>query len=306
MSRVTLPRLTEPLRARLQETLSGQRTGVPAWVREFESGEDAGFFGPDSAVWAVHGSMPTLVAGIRALLMQALHPGALAGVYDWSRFREDPLGRLNGTIRWIFTLTYGDRAQAVGGTEWVRRLHERVVGDYLDGHGRPARYAANDPDLATWVHLAFTDAFLTSHELWGGPIPGGSDAYVEQWALAGELMGVPHPPRTRAELRAALHAYADAGDLRCDDRTREVVRFVRHAPVRRTLRPSYAVLFGGAVASLEPRFRELLGMRMPRLGPVALPAASGTRLVLRAAGALLGPQTAGERAARVRLRALGG
>lgn len=88
---MTLPRLTEPLRARLQETLSGQR--------EFESGEDAGFFGPDSAVWTVHGSMPTLVAGIRALLMQALHPGALAGVYDWSRFREDPLGRLNGTIR---------------------------------------------------------------------------------------------------------------------------------------------------------------------------------------------------------------
>jgi uncharacterized protein (DUF2236 family) len=294
-------RLTEPLRARLQETLSGQQTGVPEWVREFESGADRGFFGPESAVWAVHGGMPTLVAGIRALLMQALHPGALAGVYDRSRFREDPLGRLNGTIRWIFTVSYGDTTQAVAGSNWVKRLHEHVVGDYVDGHGRPARYAAKDPHLSTWVHLAFTDAFLTAHERWGGRIPGGSDAYVEQWAKAGELMGVPDPPRSRAELKAGLHGFADAGELRCDDRTHEVVHFVRHAPVRRSLRPAYAVLFAGAVASLEPRFRDLLGLRIPRLGPVPLPVSSATGVVLAAAGGLLGPQTAGEQAALVRL-----
>lgn len=304
MSRITLPRLAEPLRARLQETLSGQQTGVPAWVTAFESGRDAGHFGPDSAVWAVHGGMPTLVAGIRALLMQALHPGALAGVYDRSRFREDPLGRLNGTIRWIFTASYGDTEQAAAGSHWVRRLHEHVVGDYIDGRGRPARYAANDPHLSSWVHLAFTDAFLTAHELWGGPIPGGGDAYVEEWSIAGELMGVPRPPRSRSELKEMLHAFADAGELRCDDRTSEVVRFIRHAPVRRSLRPAYAVLFSGAVASLEPRFREMLGLRMPRVGPIPLPVITTTRVALRGAGALLGPQTAGEKAARVRLQAL--
>lgn len=299
-----MSRLTEPLRARLQETLSGQQTGVPGWIGEFEHGVDAGYFGPGSAVWAVNGGMSTLVAGVRALLMQALHPGALAGVYDWSRFRDDPLGRLNGTIRWIFTVSYGDTAQAVAGSEWVKRLHERVVGDYVDGHGRAMRYSANDPDLARWVHLAFTDAFLSTYEIWGGEVPGGSDAYVAEWAIAGDLMGVVDPPRTRAELKAALHWYADAGELRCDDRTREVVRFVRHAPLRRTLRPSYAVLFGGAVASLEPTFRDLLGLKAPHLGPVPLPAVSATGLVLRGAGALLGDQTAGERAARVRLAAL--
>ena len=304
MSRAILPGLTEPLRARLQETLSGQQTGVPAWVTEFESGQDAGFFGPDSAVWAVHGGMPTLVAGIRALLMQALHPGALAGVYDRSHFREDPLGRLNGTIRWIFTVSYGDTTQAVAGSAWVKRLHEHVVGEYIDGHGRQAHYSANDPYLSTWVHLAFADAFLMAHERWGGPIPGGSDAYVDQWAIAGELMGVPDPPHTRRELKAALHGFADRGELRCDEHTREVVDFVRRAPVRRSLRPSYAVLFAGAVASLEPRFRDLLGLRMPHLGPVPLPAASATRLVLRGARVLLGPQTAGERAARVRMARL--
>ncbi|WP_243064673.1 oxygenase MpaB family protein [Humibacter sp. RRB41] len=300
-----MSRLTEPLRARLQETLSGQQTGLPDWISEFEHGTDAGYFGPGSAVWAVNGGMSTLVAGVRALLMQALHPGALAGVYDWSRFREDPLGRLSGTIRWIFTVSYGDTTQAVHGSEWVKRLHERVVGDYVDGHGHPARYAANDPDLARWVHLAFTDAFLSTYEIWGSGVPGGSDAYVDEWAIAGELMGVVDPPRTRAELKAALHGYADAGELRCDDHTREVVRFVRRAPLRRSLRPSYAVLFGGAVSSLEPRFRELLGLRMPHLGPIQLPVRAVTGLVLRGAGSLLGEQTAGERAARVRLEALG-
>ena len=299
-----MPRLTEPLRARLQETLSGQQTGVAPWIDEFETGSDAGYFGPESAVWTVHGGMPTLVAGIRALLMQALHPGALAGVYDWSRFREDPLGRLHGTIRWIFTMSYGDRAQAQAGSAWVRRLHERVVGEYVDGHGHPAHYAANDPDLARWVHLAFTDAFLSTHELWGRPIPGGADAYVDQWAIAGEMMGVARPPRSKDELKAALHEYADAGELRCDDRTREVVRFVRRAPVRRVLRPSYAVLFAGAVTSLEPRFREQLGVRVPSLGPIPLPVRASTGLVLRAADRLIGPQTAGERAARVRLARL--
>ena len=303
---MTVSRLTEPLRARLQETLSGQQTGVPQWVREFETGTDRGFFGPGSAVWAVHGGMPTLVAGIRALLMQALHPGALAGVYDRSRFREDPLGRLNGTIRWIFTVSYGDTAQAVAGSDWVKRLHEHVVGDYVDGRGRVTPYSANDPHLSTWVHLAFTDSFLTAHELWGSEIPGGADAYVEQWAIAGELMGVPNPPRSRAELKANLHAFADAGELRCDERTREVVGFVRRAPVRRTLRPAYSVLFAGAVASLEPRFADLLRLRKPSLGPVPLPVSATTGLVLKAAGGLLGPQTAGEQAARVRLQRLEG
>ncbi|MEO8908465.1 MAG: oxygenase MpaB family protein, partial [Microbacteriaceae bacterium] len=128
--------LTEPLRARLQETLSGQRTGAPDWIAAFEGGDDAGFFGPGSAVWAVHGGIPTLVAGIRALLMQSLHPGALAGVHDWSDYQKDPLARLAGTIRWIFTVSYGDTAQSVAGSDWVKRLHGRIVGNYIDGHGR--------------------------------------------------------------------------------------------------------------------------------------------------------------------------
>lgn len=296
--------VTEPLRARLQETLSGQTRGIPEWIAEFESGSDEGFFGPGSATWAVHGGMSTLVAGSRALMMQALHPGALAGVRDWSRYREDPLGRLAGTIRWIFTVTYGDRAQAVAGSNWVLRLHEHVVGEFVDGHGVRRPYRANDPDLLSWVHLAFADSFLATYELWGDPIPGGSDQYVAEWATAGELMGVPDPPRTRAELRQQLHDFADAGELRGGPDVDDVVRFIRRAPIRRALVPSYRVLFAGAVESLEPRFRAMLGLHRPRVGPFPLPVVPATRIVLGGAGSLLGSQTAGEKAARIRIARL--
>ena len=288
----------EALRSRVQETLSGQGTGTPQWVLDLEKGTDRGFFAPDSATWTITHGMPTLVAGIRALLMQAVHPGALAGVHDWSRYREDPLGRLNNTIRWIFTVSYGDTQTAINGSNYVLRLHEKVVGDFIDGHGVSRRYSANDPDLLRWVHIAFTDSFLAAHELWGDPIPGGPDAYVAEWAKAGELMGVDGPPRTSAELAAQIAAYADAGELAGGSRVQEVIRFIRRPPLRRALRPAYPILFNGAVASIPPRYRELLELT-PR--PLAVPS---TRLVLSGAGRLLGNQPAGERAARRRLARL--
>ncbi|HEY0373956.1 MAG TPA: oxygenase MpaB family protein, partial [Amnibacterium sp.] len=185
------------LRARVLEVLSGQAAGVPDWTRALAAGEDAGYFEPDGAVWTVHRDIATLVAGPRALLMQALHPGAMAGVHDWSRYREDPFGRLDGTIRWITTVSFGSTEQARAASAFVSRIHERVRGMYEDAEGRPVPYAASDPDLLTWVHLAFADSFLRTHLLLSAhPIPGGADAYVRDWAIAGDLMGVPHPPRS--------------------------------------------------------------------------------------------------------------
>ncbi len=297
-------RMLGPVRSRLIETLAGRSDEVPAWVLRLEQGEDEGFFTPQSAAWAVHGGMPTLVAGVRALLLQALHPGALAGVRDHSRFREDPLGRLANTIQWIHTVTFGSRDQAIASSEMVRSLHRRVVGTYVDGHGVERPYAANDPDLARWVHLAFTDAFLTAHEGWGAPIPGGADGYVAEWAIAGELMGVDDPPRSAAELRAAIDAVTDAGDLRGGPEVDEVVRFIRRAPLRRMLRPSYRVAFRAAVSTLEPRHRVLLGLP-PTVPERMLPLHAATGAVLRGAGVLLGPRTQAELAARRRLERLG-
>jgi len=299
-----MPSVADAFRSRLNDTFTAGATEQPAWIAELEQGTDAGFFGPGSATWAVHGGKQTILAGVRALLVQALHPGALAGVADHSRYREDPFGRLAGTIRWIYTVSHGDTAQATHASEWVRRLHERVRGEYVDGHGVTRPYAANDPDLARWVHLAFTDAFLRSAQLWGGPIPGGADAYVREWAIAGRLMGVADAPESDAELREQMNGYLDRGELTADARTHEVVRFIKDPPLARLLRPGYRAVFDGAVASLDPRHRSMLRLRTPRVGPVTFPVRRTAGLVLGGVGAVLGEQTGTERAALVRIARL--
>lgn len=281
-------------------TFAGQIDEVPDWELKLAEGDDAGYFAPDSAVWAVHGSMATIVAGVRSLLMQALHPGAMAGVYDWSDYRADPLGRLAGTIRWIFTVTYGDTAAAEEATAVIRRIHAHVRGEYVDAHGAARPYTADDPELLSWVHLAFTDSFLATHRLWGGPIPGGENAYVRQWAKSAEMMGDVDPPTSVRGLRSAMNAYYDAGDLRADERVADVVRFLRRPPLAKALRPGYRLIFAGAIASMEPKYRRMLGLRSPARALI-VPSA---RFTLNAVGRALGEVGPSEAAARRRLARL--
>ena len=283
-------------RSHLLQTLSGTDDGRPPWVDELEQGDDAGYFGPGSAAWAVHGGMATMVAGIRALLVQAMHPGALAGIHDWSRYEEDPLGRLTGTIRWLVTVTFGDRATAERASARVRGLHRRVQGEYTDARGIRRPYRASDPELVEWVHLAFTDAFLTCHEIWEGPIPGGADAYVREWAIAGELIGLTDAPRTAADLHARLGAFADAGVLKRDERVEQTVRFIRNPPLARGMLPAYRIMFAGAVQSLSTDQRRLLGLKA-----APFPAVAATGAVLRSVRTMLGDRSTSEQAALARI-----
>jgi uncharacterized protein (DUF2236 family) len=288
------------LRARLLTALSGDPDGTPAWVRALADGDDAGWFADGGAVWTVHAGTGTFVAGIRALLLQALHPGAMAGVHDFSRYRDDPIGRLTGTVRWIICLTYGSTAQAARETGRVARLHERVQGSYESASGTRS-YSAADADLVDWVHLAFTEAFLGAHERWGGPIPGGPDAYVREWAQAGRLMGLDDPPLTEADLHARMDGYLARGELRRDERVDDVVRFLRRAPFTGMMRVAYRVLFAAAVASLPVRYRRLLGLRR-----TPLPVVTATRLVLAVSARALARGPRAQDFARERLRRLAG
>ncbi|WP_461169881.1 oxygenase MpaB family protein [Arthrobacter sp. Z1-15] len=295
-------KILETWRRQLIGTFSNNAAEIPQWELDLAKGDDTGYFGTESAVWAVHGSMTPIIAGIRALLLQALHPGAMAGVHDFSDYKEDPLGRLAGTIRWIFTVTYGDTKAARSGSEWVLRLHERVHGTYEDAAGVERPYSANDPEIACWVHLAFTDAFLSSHQRFGGPIPGGADAYVSEWAVAGELMRIDNPPRSEAELRAQMAAYD--GELRDSAYVREALGFLRRPPLPRSQLFGYRILFAGAVASLEPRHRQMLGLKEPRLGPFRIPMRLPVKAVLGVIRLGLGPQGPSERSARERIERL--
>ena len=262
------------LRARLLLPLSGDPDGTPPWVLRLERGEDRGLFAEDGAAWAVHAGIPTLVAGIRALLLQALHPGAMAGVHDWSRYSEDPLGR-------------------------VGRFHATVRGEYDAADGSRRSYSAEDADLVEWVHLAFTDAFLVAHTTWGGAIPGGPDAYVSEWATAGRLMGVTRPPVSVSELHARMDRLLAAGTLCGGERVDDVVRFLRTVPLEGSLRFGYRILFEGAVATIPREYRRLLGLRRSWL-----PAVTATRLVLFVAQRALGTGPRAHDMARRRLRRL--
>ena len=271
------------LRAKLLTALAGDPTGMAPYVRAIAEGDDAGYFVENGPAWTVHAGMGTLVAGIRALLLQALHPGALAGVHDWSRYREDPIGRLTGTVRWVITLTYGSKSQADAETARVGRFHQRVQGAYVAGDGGERRYTAEDHDLVRWVHIAFTDAFLRSHQAYGGAIPGGPD-----------------PPRTEAALRAELEGFLDRGELRRDERVDDVVRFLRKPPFTGLMGVAYRVLFAAAVATFPPRLRKLLGVRRSWL-----PVKTTTRLILRITERALGSGPRAQDMARLRLRRLG-
>jgi uncharacterized protein (DUF2236 family) len=181
---------------------------VPEWVRAIrtEGGGD-GWFEPDGVVWRVHADLATLVGGLTALLGQGAHPLALAGVERHSAYRDDPWKRLAGTARWLVVTTFGSAELATAEAERVRALHLRVRGQAPDGRS----YAASDPALLRWVHLAFTDAFLHAHLHLGADLrprfgPSWPDAYVADWARSALELGATDLPGSARELDEAIRA----------------------------------------------------------------------------------------------------
>jgi uncharacterized protein (DUF2236 family) len=171
-----------------------------------EQPADDGYFGPASVTWRLNGDLSAPVAGLRSLLMQALHPLAMAGVDQHSDWRADPAGRLASTSAYLVTITYGDRAAARRAADRVRAIHQRVRGtDPVTG--RP--YAASDPDLLIWVHAALVDSVLAAADRYGTAVSAADkDRYLAEMTAAAELAGVPEgrAPSTTAELGAYFAA----------------------------------------------------------------------------------------------------
>lgn len=222
--------------------------------------QDTGFFGPDSACWKVHGDFTSMmVGGITALLMQMLHPGALAGVWDHSNFREDMAGRLKGTARFIAGTTYGDRAEAQGLIDRVRAIHARVAGTLPDG--KP--YSADDPDLLAWVHVAEVSAFLAAYLRYVDPAfpPDEQDRYFGETAEIARRLGALEVPQSRAEVAAYLSAVRPA--LRYDERTREVAEaLLSQRPPNAAAAPAMAIAFDAAKDLLPGWAAEMHGFRL--------------------------------------------
>ncbi len=180
---------------------------------------DNALFERGSVIWRVHGDVTTMmVGGISALLMQMLHPLALAGVWDHSRFRDDMIGRLRRTARFIAVTTYADRADAEILIGRVRRAHDAVNGMRADG----TRYAASDPHLLAWVHVCEAISFLDGWIRYGEPAMSRADQdrYFAESAVVARMLGADPVPETRAEANAILRAMRS--ELLVDDRTRDV------------------------------------------------------------------------------------
>ncbi len=285
--------------------LSGDPNGEPDWVTVMSEGSDPGYFGPGSAVWHVNGGIPVIVAGVRALLMQTLHPGAMAGVHDHSRYASDPIGRLSGTVRWVVTTTFGATDTVSNETSRVSRLHTRVKGEYQPGNPpeKTKGYSAHDEDLIAWVHVVFTDAFLRAHREWGDEIPvehdgeTGEDRYVREWAEAGRLMGMTNPPTSVAELEQMIEDFRPA--LRADDRVREALTFLTKPPLPRLARLPYSILVAGAIVTIDPEYRAMLGLKKPWW-----PASFLTRVLLVVISRTLGTESTSRKRAQERIERL--
>lgn len=216
--------MAEGLRGLIQRQIHGI-VGFGTGEIDLDSG-DAGLFGPNSVIWRVHRDFTSMmVGGVSALLLQMLHPGALAGVWDHSNFRADMLGRLRRTAQFIAGTTYGSTAQAERLIARVHAIHDRVHGVLPDG----TPYSANDPALLTWVHVAEVTSFLAGYLRYKGPLTAAErDRYFDEAALVPERLGARDVPRSARAIAAYLDAVRPA--LHADARTRQVARALLHQP----------------------------------------------------------------------------
>ncbi|MFZ9936920.1 MAG: oxygenase MpaB family protein [Luteolibacter sp.] len=281
---------------RFRALLCGDPSGNPPWLAAVAAGEGPGFFRPDEAPWIVHGDMATLVGGVRALLMQALHPGSLAGVRDHSRYKSDPLGRLAGTIQWLTVTTFAARESILREAARVRGMHTKVRGSYRDASGCQRPYDASDPELLKWVHIAFMDSFLRCHQTYSpAAIPGGADAYIRLWARSVEPLGLADAPCDEKQLLEEIRRFET--QLTVTDDTREVIAWLRHPPLPPVARMVYRLLFQAAYLTLPESHRKMIGLReWPRR--LVIPA---TRLLLRFLRFAIGPENPIQDAALARI-----
>ncbi len=230
------------------------------------------WFPAGSPITRVHGDASMFVGGIRAVLLQTMHPAAMTAVAEHSGYRGDMWGRLARTSRFIAVTTFGTESHAQQAVDAVRAIHERVTGTLPDG----TPYAASDPRLLQWVHVAEVDSFLRAHQVYGKrPLDqAGRDEYVAQTAFVARKLGVVEPPTTEAELAASLESFRP--ELAATEHARDAVSFlVWHPDLPLAARPAYAALVAAAVGLMPAWTRRPL--RLPYL-PVS------ERTVVRALG----------------------
>jgi uncharacterized protein (DUF2236 family) len=225
-----------------------------------------GYLGPDSVAWKVIGHPVSLVGGLRALIVQSLHPLAMAGVVQHSDFARRPLDRLRRTAYYVTATTFGDRATADAAAAHVRRVHRKVRGtDPVTGRA----YSADNAHTQLWVHCVEWHSFLAAYRAYGGRLTASEqDRYIAEGAAVAPLVGVPESivPRSVAEQRDYFASVRD--ELVFSESAREAIRFVVSPPLTRDLLPFQIPirLVARAAVAIVPRdLRRMARIDQPRL-----------------------------------------
>lgn len=271
-------RLRRSVAIALRDRVAGKDNAAKAAEIWDKPGER--WFTASDPIWRVHADASMFVAGIRALLLQSLHPLAMAGVAGHSGYKGDPWGRLQRTSTFLATTTFGTIADAEALIERVRGIHARVRGQAPDG--RP--YAASDPHLLKWVHIAEADSFLRTHQRYAvTPLSAAeADRYVAQSCVVATRLGVIDPPTTVAALEAAIESYRP--ELAGTPQAQDAARFLLlHPPLPWSARPGYGALAGAGVALLPPWARSHLALPSLPLAEraIALPLGGAATSVIR-------------------------
>ena len=260
--------LQRGLVAKVRSTFNDQSKGQQPIPRSADA-----LFAPDSVIWRVHGDVTSMmVGGISALLLQMLHPAALAGVYDHSDVERDQLERLRRTARFIAVTTYGERDTAMQAIERVRSIHRQVSGATPAG----AAYRADDPALLAWVHVGGALMFLGGWVRYGEPrmTAADRDRYFAESGDVAAMLGADPVPRSEREALALVSEFRP--QLAVDQRTHAFRRLVVDAPVPWREVAAYR-LIGAAALDLLPDFaRRMHGVRAPLAARPLVRAATAT------------------------------
>lgn len=216
---------------------------------------DPGLFGPDSVIWRVHADMSLLVGGAAGVTMQGLHPRAFAGFADYTDFNSDPDGRLVRTMHYVMAVTYGSKREARSAIKHAHHMHERVKGVMPDGR----TYDANEPELRRWVHLTSYAGAAAAYQRFGPtPLtPAELDQYIAESGVIGDEFGVDDPPRSWAEMDAALEEYRKI--LSINLRAARGISYFREPfGVPASVRRLSKALWPGSVACMPPYVQTLM------------------------------------------------
>ncbi len=267
---------------RLRTALAGDEGLQPD---ELAHADDVGLYGPASIAWRVHGDSAMLIGGLRSLMLQTLHPLAMAGVADHSDYRHDPWGRLHRTGRFIGATTYGNTETAEQLIGVVRSIHDRVEGTAPDG--RP--YSANDPHLLLWVHVTEVDSFLGAYQRYGaGNLTDAEcDQYVAEMAVVAERLGAENVPKTAAGLAETIEMFRPECEL--GDQAKDCFKFLLRPPVPLATVGAYGLISAASIGMLPTWAQTMLRVPVPPgIDPLAIrPAAT---VLTRAIGWLMSEQ----------------